>query len=105
MSLSVATSSDEACAKKLRYASESAISASGLRAERGTMATRSALSIGASACRGASESTTCALVPLIPNELTPAILGLPFLRHGTGSTATLSGSCDHGIRGLGVVKC
>ena len=48
--------------------------------------------------------TMCALVPLNPNELTPAILRLDPLVHAVAAVGTATGSSLQGICGLGVLK-
>ena len=53
---------------------------------------------------GASSNTTCALVPLNPNELTPATRGRAPRGHATASAATRTGSSDHGTCWLGASK-
>ena len=66
---------------------------------------RSGAAAGISALStGASSSTTCAFVPLIPNELTPAIRGLPLRGHATASAATFTGSSSHAMCGFGALE-
>ena len=52
------------------------------------------------ATTGASSSTTCALVPLMPKELTAAKRGRFVRGQAIGSRATLTGSVSHGRFGL-----
>ncbi|MEO7731729.1 MAG: hypothetical protein ABIY55_12205, partial [Kofleriaceae bacterium] len=60
----------------------------------------SASRVGATA--GASSITTCALVPLTPNELTPAIRRTPLRDHATSLATTVTGSSSHAMCGFGV---
>ncbi|MCY1214156.1 hypothetical protein D9M72_259620 [compost metagenome] len=58
------------------------------------------------ACRaGASSSTTCALVPPTPNELTPARRGRSARGHGCSWLLTWNGVRAKSIAGFGAVKC
>ena len=54
---------------------------------------------------GASSTITCALVPLKPNELTPAMRRPSIGCQAIGSRGTCSGRSAQGMCGLGVVKC
>ncbi|KYF86669.1 hypothetical protein BE20_28320 [Sorangium cellulosum] len=94
----------EGSSRKRRYASARAESAAGLRAERGS-STTDARPSGAGAAGGGSCSTTCALVPLMPKELTPAIRGAPPDGHGSGAAGTANGVPSSEIRGFSVWKC
>src|SRR5215203_3438325 len=49
--------------------------------------------------------STCAFVPENPNELTPAIRGVPLRCQGVASSTTRTGSRSHGIYGDGCPKC
>ena len=54
---------------------------------------------------GASSSTTCAFVPEIPNEFTPARAGPSCAGHGVAVVGTEKGISLHGMFGFGVTKC
>ncbi len=54
---------------------------------------------------GASSSTTCALVPPMPNELTPARRGPGMAGQGRATPLTTNGLVGRWHAGLGVRKC
>ncbi len=56
-------------------------------------------------CGGASSSTTCALVPPTPNELTPARRGVARAASPGGRALTKNGLAAKSICGLGLSKC
>ena len=57
---------------------------------------------GGGSAAGAASSTTWALVPLKPNELTPAMRRPPAGVHGVRAVGTSSGSSSHGMYGFGL---
>ena len=60
---------------------------------------------GASGVGGASATTTCALVPLKPNELTPAMRWPLMGSQGVSAVGTRSAKSPQGMCGLGDLKC
>jgi len=53
---------------------------------------------------GGSFKTRWAFVPLMPKELTPAILATPSRFQGVACEATRTGNSDHEMWGFGSVK-
>src|SRR5262249_5711001 len=60
---------------------------------------------GSGAGCGASSRITCAFVPLIPNDDTPARLGRPFDFHSTGSVNSDTAPQDQSTSGVGASTC
>ena len=54
--------------------------------------------------RGPAPTTRWALVPLIPNELTPATRPVSPPGHGVGSVGTAIGSCSAAMNGLSSLR-
>ncbi|SON63822.1 hypothetical protein MSIMFI_05353 [Mycobacterium simulans] len=54
---------------------------------------------------GACCRITWALVPLIPNDETPAVRGCPVCGHGTGSVNNRTAPADQSMCGLGSSTC
>ncbi len=57
---------------------------------------------GTAATAGACSMIACALVPLMPNDDTPARRGLPVSGHGVGSVSRRTAPPDQSTCGFGV---
>lgn len=88
-------------ARSLWYDSAFARRAASVRPESSSASGRGSLAAGSSA-GGACSSTTCALVPLKPKELTPAMRGPS---HSVSSVGTSTGTSSQRTCSLGRSKC